>query len=258
MATDQARSHDRGFRGPRDVFLALRRRWWLVLGLPLLVLVVSLLTYDAPVEVYQARLSFAVDVPAAALVPGSDEGTAAKIGEALIDDLARIISGDVFAEAVAAQLADGTSVAAGEIASSLSATDRHRVADVTVTRAARPAAGPGDLNALMSELGAIADAVVRELEANGTDWFARLGDEEVRLTVVARPAVVQLPPSLRSRLEMPMRVTLALLVGIALALLWHYFDERLYEADDAAIAAGAPVIGRIPRRRTGVRRLGGG
>jgi capsular polysaccharide biosynthesis protein len=257
MDPDQARSIGSAYSGPRDVYVALRRRWWLVLGLPILVLGLSLLLYDAPAVVYQARLSFAVDVPAAALVPGSDEGTAAKIGEALIDDLSRIISGDVFAEAVAAHLANDVQVAPGELASSLSATDRHRIADVTVTRAAQESDGPEELAALQSDLAAIAEAVVTELETNGTNWFARLGDEEVRLTVVSRPTVVQLAPPLRVRLDIPLRIVLALLIGIGLALVWHYFDERLYDAREAAAAARAPVIGRIPGHRAWTRRSGG-
>src|SRR3990172_11862942 len=105
-----------------EVVTILRRGWWLVLGLPLLVLAVSLATYRAPAVTYEARLRVAVDVPRSALVAGSDEGTAAKIGEALIDDIARIIPSEAFAEAVSARLPTLFQVSPGEIASDLSAT----------------------------------------------------------------------------------------------------------------------------------------
>jgi capsular polysaccharide biosynthesis protein len=233
--------------GVGEIWLALRRRWWLVVGLPLVVAGFSLAFSEPPPTQLQAQLSFAVDIPASALVAGSDEGTAAKIGEALIDDFSRIVAGDVFAEAVEERLPTAMSIGAGEVASSLSATDRHRIADVTVTRSI--AAGASEAQAQASqELKAIAEAVVAELEENSGSWFERLGDEEAAVTVIARPTVVVLPPSLRHRLDLPLRLLLAFLLGAALALLLHVVDKRLYSPDEARQFAGAPVVGLIPRR----------
>lgn len=231
-----------------EVLVILRRRWWLVLGLPALTLLVSWLTLAPPPPVYQVRLAFAVDIPRSARVPGSDDdATTAKIGEALIDDIARIIPGDVFAAAVAARLPEGMAVTAGEIAGELSADDRHRVAGVSVTRAAPPGAGPAELAALRAELEAVAEAVLAELAENGSQWFARLGEDEVTITIVDRPdPAAPLPPSLRARLELPLRTALALVLGIGLAFLLHALDPRLHTAEEAARAAGAPVVGRVP------------
>lgn len=237
-----------------DVLTLLRRRWWLVAGLPALVALVSLLTVDRPPPTYQARLTFAVDIPRTAIVDGSDEGTAAKIGEALIDDLSRMMSGDVFAAAVRAHLAPEFQLSPGEVASSLSATDRHRVADVTVTRALPPAATPEQGAALADELAAIAEAVVTELETNGNAWFARLGEDQVLVTVIDRPKVAVLPLALRTRLEVPLRTALALVVAIGLAALLHFTDHRLHTDAEVEAAVGAQVLGRIPRRPTVGRR----
>ncbi len=242
-------------RGPQDLWLALTRRLWLVLGLPVLVLAVSVATDSQPDAVYQAQLSFAVDVPTAALVPGSDEGTAAKIGEALIDDLSRIISGDVFAAAVAARLPEDVVVRSGQVASSLSATDRHRIADVTVTGSLPADSTQAEIERLRWELAAIAEAAVQELEENGGQWFARLGEEEIRLTVISRPAIVELPPPLRFRLEIPLRLGLATAVAIAAALAWYLLDDRLYRPSEASAAAGAPLIGKVPTKRRGLARF---
>lgn len=222
----------------------LRRRWWLVLGLPAVVLGLSLATLRPAPAQYQARLAFAVDVPHSALVAGSDEGTAAKVGEALVDDISRIIPRDVFAAAVARRLPAEMQISAGELAADTSATDRHRVTDITVTRTLPPGT---DETAFQRELAAIAQAVVAELEENAGQWFARLGADEVRLTLVDAPDVTRLPPSLRQRLELPLRVLLALVLGIGLALLLHALDPRLYTAADAGRAARAPVVGWLPR-----------
>lgn len=234
-----------------DLGRGLRRRWWIVLGLPLLVGLLSLATYEPPPPRYQARLSFAVDLPASALQPGSDEGTAAKVGEALIDDMSRLVAGDRFAEAVQARLPEGVRLAPGESASSLSADDRHRVSDVTVTRSAAPDASAAERAALAVDLGLISEAIVAELEENAGTWFARLGADEVRLTIVDGPRVDALPPSARERLEIPLRLGLGLLLGLGLAAGLHLADPRLYDGRAAARATGAAVLGRVPgpRRR---------
>jgi len=233
-----------------EAWTILRRRGWLVVGLPLLVAGLSWTTSTPPPPTYQVRLAFAVDIPRSARVPGSDDdATTAKIGEALIDDIARIIPRDVFAAAVARRLPAEARVTAGEIASELSADDRHRVADLTVTRMAPPGASPAEIEALKTELQAVARAVVAELEENGNQWFARLGEDQIAITVVDEPdeaAVVPLP--IRVRIELPLRVILAVLVAVGLAFGLHATDGRVYSDAEAGAAAGVGVVGRIPRR----------
>ena len=236
----------------RLALVILRRRWWLVVGLPLLVGGLSWATAAPPETVYQSRLSFAVDIPRSARVPGGDDDTA--IAESLIDDIARVIPGDVFAEAVTARLPAGMRVTAGELASDLSAEDRHRVADVTVTRAAPPGATPSQVAAVRAELATIASAVVAELEQHGRQWFARLGEDDIAITIVDRPDVTVVPPSLRVRLDFPLRLGLATLVAVGLAFALHALDPHLYTADEAAAVAEATVLGEIPRRGRRARR----
>lgn len=230
------------------VVTILRRRAWLVLGLPALALV-SVLFRATPPTAYEARLRVAVDIPRSLIVAGSDEGTAAKIGEALIDDVARIIPSQAFAEAVAGRLPAGVTVAPGQIASDLSATDRHRVADIWVRGSAPAGASVAEVTRLAAGLQAVADAAVAELEQNGQAWFARLGEDNVALTVVDRPSVARVRPSLRERLDAPLFVGLALVVGVGLAFLMHAVDPRLHDALEAEAATGALVVARIPGRR---------
>lgn len=234
----------------RDAIDILRRRAWLVVGLPALVALLSWATTPPPAATFQARLAFAVDIPRSARVPGSDDdASTAKIGEALVDDIARIISRDVFADAVAARLPEGLRVGAGEIASELSTDDRHRVAELTVTRAAPPGASAAEIDALAADLEAVALAVIAELEKNGTAWFARLGEDDIRVTVVDRPDVTRLDPPLRARIELPLRIALAILVSLGLAFALHALDPRLYTAAEARAAAGADVVGMLPTGR---------
>lgn len=232
-----------------DLIGGLRRRAALVLGLPLAVGALSTLFHTPAPVVYETHLTFAVDIPQSALVPGSDEGTSAKVGEALIDDIHRIVQGDVFAASVKARLPEGIDFGPGDGRSSLSADDRHRVADVTVGRAL-PADAPSEaVAALQAELGLVATAIVEELDENGGTWFSLLGADEVNLTIVDMPDPAQpLPPTLRQRVEIPLRIALAALIALGLALALHAFDERLYEARGVERRTGLPVLGRIPRR----------
>ena len=237
----------------REAATILMRRWWLVLGLPVVVALLTVLSGGPDDVTVEARLRFAIDIPRSVIVEGSDEGTAAKIGAALIDDIARVIPSEAFAAAVADRLPAGVDDSAGEIASELSATDRHRIADVWVRRTV-PADALGVPGADPREdLGMIAEKVVEELEENGSQWFARLGEDEVALTVIDGPTVSIAAASLRSRLELPMRVALALVVGVGLAFLLHALDPRLYTDADAEDASGAGVVGRIPRAKRGWR-----
>jgi hypothetical protein len=225
----------------------LRRRAWLVIGLPLLVALLSAATYRPAARVFEARLTFALDIPHSALLAGSDKGDAANTGEALIDDISRVMSGDRFRAAIAKRLPSG--IAAITVASTLSANDRHRIADVTATQAAPPGASAAEIAALQADLAAVGTAVVAELNENGKAWFARLGEDDVVVTIVDGPRVTELGAPLRQRLELPLRVLLAFLVALGLAFVLHAYDPRLYGADEAAQAAQAAVLAEIPGRR---------
>jgi capsular polysaccharide biosynthesis protein len=232
-----------------DLLEVMFRRWWLIVGLPAAVAVLSWAGSGHRPVTYEARLRFAVDIPKSALVAGSDEGSAAKVGEALIDDVARMLPSAAFAQAVSRRLPADVRVAPGELASELSATDRHRVADVWVRRAAAPDASSEQLAALQGQLAAIGQAAVAELEENGNKWFARLGEDSVSLTVIDGPTVSEVPPTLRQRLDLPLRIALALVVAVGLAFLLHALDPALYTEDEVRETTGATVLARIPAAR---------
>ena len=227
----------------------LRRRWWIVLGLPLALLAFSLAFGRKPARAYQVSLAFAVDIPREMIVEGSDEGSAAKVAEAIVDDFARILSRDIFADAIATRLGGGIGVAPGEIASALSADDKHRIVELTVTRGLPAKATYEKVEETLRSLEAIAFAVVDELEENGGRWIASLGEDGVALTLIDRPdrPAGPLPLSMRDRLDLPLRLGLALMAGIGIAFGLHALDPRLRGESEACRLAGAEVMGRIPK-----------
>jgi len=231
-----------------EILAGLRRRWPIVLGLPLLVGLGSAITRPPEATAYETRFAIAIAVPEHALLPGSDEGTAAKIGEALIDDLARVIPGDVFSEAVARRLPADVDVSAASIAGSLAADDRHRIADISVSGWLPPGAGTEGRRALEAELEAIARAVADELTEDAATWFSLLGTPDVSVRIIdspGRPAPIG--PSLRSRLELPLRVALAAAVALGLALALHLRDDRLYTTTQVMRSTGLALLVAIPR-----------
>ena len=55
------------------------------------------------------------------------------------------------------------------------------------------------------------------------------------------------PPSLRNRLDIPIRVGLGLALGVVLAFLTWYFDPRIRDRADAE-AIGLNIIAEIPKK----------
>lgn len=216
----------------------LRRWWWIVVGLPALTALLWWVRPPAVDRSVTARLTVAVDVVPDGGGGGRTEGTAAEVGEALIDDLSRILPGAAFAAAVNARLPAAAAVAPGEISGAVSAEDRHRVTDVTVRRPAADAA----------LVEGIAAAVADELVENGAAWAARLGTDDAVVTLVDGPHVAAVPASLADRLALPLRLVLAVLVALGLATGLHAADPVLRQASDAAAAAAAPILAAVPRR----------
>jgi capsular polysaccharide biosynthesis protein len=67
------------------------------------------------------------------------------------------------------------------------------------------------------------------------------------VTLIDGPTINPVGPSLRSRLEMPLRRLLGLLIGIGLVFLLEYLDTSIRSRQELE-ALGFTVIGEIPRR----------
>ena len=138
---------------------ALRRYWWVVLGIPLAALALQIAQIrTAP---YRAEFRAVVVLPGDTEIPGSSERPELMI----MDDVPQLVDSALFAERVGAEVgARGVGVEADEIRSSLSATRYARTVTVVArdndpTRAvaiasAAAAALPGAINeALVSTSG---------------------------------------------------------------------------------------------------------
>lgn len=225
----------------REYARVVWRYVWLVLALPLLVGVGSWMFRAAPPRQYVATVRFTIGVnaPPAKEVTGYDPIlTSYQASEYIRDDFAEIIQSDLFADDVNAQLVkmgvSGITVRKGNISGAIE--KQRRLMSLTIVW--------GDA----SQAQQIADAAVKNLAENNGKYFAQLGSSAASLTVIDRPAVDLAGISLREQLDIPIRIVLALLAGIALAFILDYADASIRDARDAE-ALGLRVIGEIPSAR---------
>lgn len=222
----------------------IRRHLWVAIGLPLVVLIISLglkvLNGPAPL-LYRATTSLLIDVPPLPAEPGmgfDPRESAAQAAEFLVDDFSQFVTRDAFAELVSQRLAgQGIDVPAGAISASESSETRHRIVTLWVTW---PDA---------EEARAIARAA-GEVAQTGIDrYFARSGV----VSVVGHARVEPLAPPLRRQLDLPLRVLLGVLAGLGFAFLLDYLDDSVRTAEEAEVLLGVPVMGEIPAEKRGTK-----
>ncbi len=216
------------------------RRWWLPIGLMLLVTALTLAMQKPwqpqPVR-YNAAMRFNVGI-APERIPGVytyDRYYTMLTSEYLVDDLGEIVRSQAFAAAVSARLADqGLVVPAGTIGANTQPGKLHRILTVNV--------GGGN----ETQLRAIAEAVAATLTEGSAEFFGQFSADEADIRLIDPPTISQVGQSARTQLDLPLRALLALAAGIALAFLWHYLDTTVRERAELE-QMGLTVLGEIPR-----------
>jgi capsular polysaccharide biosynthesis protein len=221
----------------------LRRRWWLPVLLALLVAAISavqLRPWQARPPSYSATMRLLVGVMPATNAPDAlydPRYYAWLTSEYLVDDFTEVVRSGLFAQGVSTRLADqAMQVPAGVIQGSAATGQQHRIITLSFTW--------GD----EAQLQAIAGAAAAEITENAATYFQALGTEAAGVTVLDGPSISVAGPSLRDRLEWPLRVGLGLLVGIGLIFLLEYLDTSVRKRSEVE-ALGIPVIGEIPKHR---------
>jgi capsular polysaccharide biosynthesis protein len=221
----------------------LRRRWWLPVSIVALAVTAWFgmrLLRPAP-PLYQVSMRFSVGV-----VPEAKESNVYHYdryytylaSEYLVDDFSEVVKSGAFAQAVSQRLAQSVppiQVPAGAIQGSTQAGKLHRILTVTITW--------GDAETLQR----IAEAVVAELRENNARYFAQLGVEGAEAFLLDTPSVHRVGPGLWEKLDLPIRLVLALTAGVGLVFLWEYFDDSIRDREDLE-AVGLRVLAEIPRR----------
>lgn len=211
----------------------LLRRWWLVVLPVVIVGAISLVTYQAPAPTYATTLRFSVGyAPDAQTTSLYDRRYPAWLASEYIagglSDWAK--TGD-FAQAVADEAGQG--ITAGEAAAAI-VSDHLRSIVVLYLNG-------GDA----ARLTAIGEAAIKVLQSRNRVVFPQNG-AGATVTALDSVAVGAAPPSLRARLDIPIRLALGLVLGVALAFAAHYFDPRVRDRGEVE-ALGLNIIGEIPK-----------
>ncbi len=225
----------------REYWRVVARRWWLPVGLAVLVAVISLATQrpwqPRPVS-YAASMRFNVGIKPER-IPGVytfDRYYTMLTSEYLVDDLGEIVRSQAFAAAVSQRLAaQGLTIPAGAISASTQPGKLHRIMTINVN-------WPNE-----NELRAIANATAATLTQGSSEFFSQFSADEADIRQIDAPVVSMVGPPAREQLDLPLRVLLALAAGVGLAFLLDYLDRSVRNRAEVE-ALGLAVLSEIPRR----------
>jgi len=224
----------------RQYWQIIRRRWWVIVSLLLVVLVISLLAGkagSARAPVYVASMRFMMGLEPEAKT--GDYYTYDKYytwltAEYLVDDVSELVRSGAFAQAVSQRLGSaGITVPSGAIHGSTQAGTLHRILTVSITW--------GDAE----QLAHIANAVVAVLPDEIAGHFAQVGTGGVYASLIDPPAIGGVGASLREKMDIPIRLLLALVAGLALALVLDYLDDSVRNKGELE-SGGVAVLAEIP------------
>ncbi|MEA3340277.1 MAG: hypothetical protein U9R15_09950 [Chloroflexota bacterium] len=218
----------------RQMIKILFRRWWLVAVPVLVVAAYAAVAYAPPLPVYQVVMRFAAGTKPAGLSEEYDRYYPWLTSEYVANGLADVAVTGAFAQAVATRLDEPT--LAASIQPAIVSDNAQSILVIYLTW---PDA---------EQVVAVAEAIIAELTESGAAYFPQLEGIEPSVRLLDAPAPVLLAPGLRTQLMGPaIKIGLAFVVGVSLALLWHYLDPTVREAAELE-SLGLGVLAEIPRR----------
>lgn len=219
----------------RQYWRIISRRLWILVLLPLVVVAASFLVRPQPVQGATANLRLAVGI-----VPEEGNGKfftydryySWLTAEYLADDLSEVIKSRGFADEVSKRL--GGTVAPGQIQGATNPQKNHRILTVSVSAATEQQAMD------------IAGAIAATLRESGDHFLAQLNAQNAAISIIDPPALVPAAPGLRQKLDLPLRLALAVVAALGLIFLLDYLDESVRDAGDIE-SMGLTVLAEIPK-----------
>ena len=220
----------------RQYWKFVLRRWPLMVIPAVVVLGVGLITYESAAPVYNAGVRFiSGQVPGEATDISDEQRYYSWLtSEYIVNGLTDWVRGGTFATAVSQKLAEqGVNVPAGTFP--VAADNTRSMLTLSITY-------PDP-----EVLGVIMEAAMVVLTEENAGALPQLGGETAVLVQLDMPVVTPIAPSLRSRLELPLRVVMAVVVGVGLALLVEYLDPTIRDRDELAVLE-LTILGEIPKK----------
>lgn len=221
----------------RQLWKIIRRRWVLALIPAVVVLALGVATWRPAPPAYNAGVRFVVGQQPGAAAAEFDEQRYYNwlTSEYIVNGLTDWVRGGKFAEMVSKRLAtQGIDVPAGAIQGGLAVDNARSMLTISLTA--------GDATQLEQMLG----GVIAVLTEDNAGALPQLGGENALLTQLDEPVVNPISAGIRSQLDLPLRVALALAAGLGLALLAHYLDPTVRDREEVA-RAGLSILAEIPK-----------
>lgn len=223
----------------RQYWTIIRRRWVWLVAPALLVMLIGVVTYRPAPTSYNTGVRFISAQAPGTAAQDSDEQRYYNwlTSEYIVNGLGDWIRGGKFAEAVSAYLgSQGIAVPPSAIQGGLATDNTRSMLTVSLS-----GADPAILEQTMT--GVI--AVITEQNAAA---LPQLGGENAELVLLDEPVVSPIPAGIRSQLDLPLRIMLALVAGLVLALLAEYLDPAVQDRRDIE-EVGLELLGAIPKEK---------
>jgi capsular polysaccharide biosynthesis protein len=154
--------------------------------------------------------------------------------EYLVDELTEIVGSEAFARAVSEELANSDlDLPTSTLRGSMIADRTHRILTLHLTWEDQ------------AQLGEIANAAAKAIRERSADFLGQLGTADADIRLIDPPIVLPVARSLKDKLDLPIRLFLALVAGVALAFLLDYLDDTVHDRAEVE-ALGLAVLGEIP------------
>lgn len=226
----------------RDYWRTIWRRRHVIVPLVAITFVASLIFNLVLPPVYSTSTTVQIlanfpQPPAGAPAYYSDEYYRTVYSEYISDDLGEIVKSERFAVRVADAIEAryGRAVDVEDVIESISKTKRtHRTLKVTVSTGSE------------AQTKTIASAVDEVLRTDGWTFFSSDDRRPVQINVLTPPSDPTVPGLVRRLMDVLLHTGVAVVVGVGLAFLLHYLDDRIRDEADAARTLGLPVLGAVP------------
>jgi len=222
----------------RRYWKIIKRRWLLIIIPVVVVAVLTVATYQAPPTYYNVGMHYLVSQEPSTEADNADEQRYYNwlTSEYIVNGLTDWVKGGEFATAVSAKLAEqGWEIPAGSIQGSLAVDNVRSKLEISLSNP--------DPEALAVMMDAVTD-VVQEQNAAA---LPQLGGETAVVVPLSEPVVNQISAGIRSQLDLPVRILVALIAGIGLALLVEYLDPTIREPHELE-TIGFTIMGEIPKK----------
>jgi capsular polysaccharide biosynthesis protein len=226
----------------REYWQVVWRRRHLIIPLVAITFVASLIFNLVVPPVYTSSTLVQL-IPVVPVVPqGSPEYYPSEYyrniySEYISDDLSIVVKSTAFATKVADVIEQryGRRFGVKDIADAVTKTKReHRTLKITIATGSE---------AMTRMIGEAMDEVLR---TDGWTFFSRDQRQPVQINVLDPPRDPSTPSLVRRLMDVVLHSAVALVVGIGLAFLLHYLDDRIQDEADVERTLGWRVLGAVP------------